>query len=148
MLALCLMLSETYYAQNYSGIIGPGLSNFHIVSLVRSRSLNTRWCHGFLSQNWLHYDEDSAVVFCHLCIIALSRNKWSWTVVKMNIGYLYLGASVNQNIIYSDKYSGVYTVLRKRIFHQVHEHSWAVHTGLQTVHKLFMSINMYNNKWI
>ena len=25
MLALCLMLSETYYAQNYAGIIGLGL---------------------------------------------------------------------------------------------------------------------------
>ena len=26
MLALCLMLSETYYAQNYAGIIGLGLN--------------------------------------------------------------------------------------------------------------------------
>ena len=26
MLALCLMLSETYYAQNYAGIIGLGLA--------------------------------------------------------------------------------------------------------------------------
>ena len=26
MLALCLMLSKTYYAQNYAGIIGLGLS--------------------------------------------------------------------------------------------------------------------------
>ena len=26
MLALCLILSETYYAQNYAGIIGLGLS--------------------------------------------------------------------------------------------------------------------------
>ena len=25
MLALCLMLSDTYYAQNYAGIIGLGL---------------------------------------------------------------------------------------------------------------------------
>ena len=28
MLALCLMLSGTYYAKNYAGIIGRGLANF------------------------------------------------------------------------------------------------------------------------
>ena len=27
MLALCLMLSETYYAQNYAGMIGLGLNS-------------------------------------------------------------------------------------------------------------------------
>ena len=27
MLALCLILSETYYAQNYAGIIGLGLTH-------------------------------------------------------------------------------------------------------------------------
>ena len=26
MLALCLMLSKTYYAQNYAGIIGSGIA--------------------------------------------------------------------------------------------------------------------------
>ena len=35
MLALCLMLSETYYAQNYAGIIGLGLKDGLIV-LIRN----------------------------------------------------------------------------------------------------------------
>ena len=41
MLALCSMLSETYYVQNYAGIIGLGLGQgalpkglFHVVSEV------------------------------------------------------------------------------------------------------------------
>ena len=33
MLALCLMLSGTYYAKNYAGIIGRGL--FVIVTVIR-----------------------------------------------------------------------------------------------------------------
>jgi len=31
MLALCLMLFATYYALNYAGIIGGGLSTAHIL---------------------------------------------------------------------------------------------------------------------
>ena len=56
-------------------------SNFHAVSLGRSRSLNTLVSrHGSLSGGaWLHYDEDSRdVIFCHPCVTALSRNKVKW----------------------------------------------------------------------
>ena len=34
MLVLCLMLSKTYYAQNYAGIIGLGLLVTHYAQLA------------------------------------------------------------------------------------------------------------------
>ena len=36
----------------------------------------------FCKWKWLHYDEDSDVVFCHPCIIALSRYKVKWSKGK------------------------------------------------------------------
>ena len=42
MLALCLMLSGTYYAKNYAGIIGRGLiEQLHVTSQVRR---STKMC--------------------------------------------------------------------------------------------------------
>ena len=51
------------------------------MSLGRSRSLNALVSgHGFSSKwKWLHYDEDSEVVFCHPCVTALLRNKVKWS---------------------------------------------------------------------
>ena len=44
MLALCLMLSMTYYAQNYAGIIGGSLLVWELVAIVAFLLNHHIWC--------------------------------------------------------------------------------------------------------
>ena len=45
MLALCLMLSKTYYVQDYAGIVGLGLCT---VQLVKFNKTTIQWFHVFV----------------------------------------------------------------------------------------------------
>ena len=43
----------------------------HVVKCSCQSSWFSKW-------KWLHYNEDDDVVFCHLCVTALVRNKIKW----------------------------------------------------------------------
>ena len=54
MLALCLMLLATYYAQNYSGIIGWSLVT-HRILLVQSQLSIHSYMHHSFTAGMIHY---------------------------------------------------------------------------------------------